>query len=77
MRDFSEPHQVLGLLRDLPCPWGIAGGWAVDLFLDRLTRGHQDIEVAIFRDDQLVLQDYLCLRGWSLEYVRGYRFFPW
>jgi Aminoglycoside-2''-adenylyltransferase len=77
MRDFSELHQVLRLLRDLPCPWGIAGGWAVDLFLDRLTREHQDIEVAIFRDDQLVLQDYLCLRGWSLDYVRGGRFFPW
>src|SRR5262245_56356854 len=76
-RDFSEPHQVSHLLHDLPCPWGIAGGWAVDLFLDRVTREHQDIEIAIFRDDQLVLQDYLFFRGWSLEYVRGGRFYPW
>jgi hypothetical protein len=77
MIDFSEPHQVSRLLHDLPCPWGIAGGWAVDLFLDRVTREHQDIEVAIFREDQLLLQDYLCLRGWSFEHVRDGRFYPW
>jgi aminoglycoside-2''-adenylyltransferase len=77
MKDFSEPRQVLRLLHDLPCPWGIAGGWAVDLFLDRVTREHQDIEVAIFRDDQLVLQDYLSFRGWSFECVRNGRLYPW
>jgi hypothetical protein len=77
MRDFSEPHHVSRLLRDLPCPWGVAGGWAVDLFLDSVTREHQDIEVAIFREDQLLLQDYLSFRGWSLEHVRDGRFYPW
>ena len=77
MTEFFEPQHVSRLLRDLPCPWGIAGGWAVDLFLDRVTRQHQDIEVAIFRDDQLILQDYIGFRGWSFEYVRDGRFHPW
>jgi hypothetical protein len=77
MIDFSEPHEVSRLLHDLKCPWGIAGGWAIDLFLDRVTREHQDVEIAIFRQDQLTLQDYLCFRGWSLDYVRDRRFNPW
>jgi aminoglycoside-2''-adenylyltransferase len=77
MRDLSEPQQVARLLHDLPCPWGIAGGWAIDLFLDRVTREHQDVEVAIFRQDQSRLQDYLCDRGWSFEHVRDGRFNPW
>ena len=36
-------------------PWHVVGGWAVDLHLRRITRQHHDIEVAIFRDDQLEL----------------------
>jgi hypothetical protein len=77
MTDFSETLEVRSLLCDLPCAWGVAGGWAVDLFLDRVTRKHQDIEVAIFREDQLILQEYLALHAWSLEYVRKGRFYPW
>ena len=30
-------------------PWCVAGGWAVDLFLGRRTRQHDDIEVAVGR----------------------------
>jgi hypothetical protein len=77
MNDFAEPQQVARLLAEVRCSWGVAGGWALDLFLDRVTREHQDIEVAIFRDDQLVLQEYLSFRGWSFEYVCNGQLFPW
>lgn len=40
-------------------PWGIAGGWAIDLFLGKETRAHGDLEIAVFRTDQLELQRYL------------------
>jgi len=39
--------------------WGIAGGWAIDLFVGRQTRPHADIDVAILRDDQAHLRDRL------------------
>lgn len=39
--------------------WFVAGGWAIDLFLGRVTRQHDDIEIAIFRRDQLAVQKYL------------------
>ncbi|WP_336825366.1 nucleotidyltransferase domain-containing protein [Sporosarcina sp. USHLN248] len=48
-------------------PWGIAGGWAVDLFVGRKTRGHEDIEIAVFRDDQHILKNFL--DGWTFEKV--------
>src|SRR4051812_43144367 len=36
--------------------WGVAGGWAIDLFLGRQTRAHADVDVAILRDDQHYLR---------------------
>jgi hypothetical protein len=75
--DFNEPQKVARLLEGLRCTWGVAGGWALDLFLNGVTRKHQDIEVAIFREDQLILREYLSSLGWSFEYVRDGKLFPW
>jgi hypothetical protein len=47
-------------------PWCVAGGWAIDLWLGRATRAHADVEVAIFRDDQIALRDFLG-PGWKFE----------
>jgi ribosomal protein S18 acetylase RimI-like enzyme len=73
----TEPEEVQHILRDFRRPWGVAGGWALDLFLGRVTRKHADIEVAIFREDQLALREYLSSLGWSFEYVRSGELFPW
>jgi len=77
MDAFSEPRKVASLLQNVRCRWGVAGGWALDLFLDRVTRDHQDIEVAILREDQLILQEYLALRSWSFECVHEGKLCPW
>jgi hypothetical protein len=53
----------------------IAGGWAVDLYLGRVTRPHEDIEVAIFRRDQAALHE--CLDGWLLQKVVGGKLSAW
>ena len=36
-------------------PWFLCGGWSVDAWLGRTTREHQDIDVAVFQEDQAVL----------------------
>lgn len=54
-------------MRDFGGAWGVAGGWAVDLYLGRVTRAHRDLEIAVLRRDQAAVQHHL--RGWSLEYV--------
>lgn len=56
-------------------PWGFAGGWAIDLFANRLTRTHHDIEIAILRDHQMELRDYL--RQWRFSFVIGEKLVKW
>lgn len=59
------PSEVSDVLRGVPCPWWVAGGWAIDLHLGHQTREHEDIDVLILRDDQLTMQR--ALRGWDLH----------
>src|SRR5205823_6787653 len=59
-------------------PWFICGGWAIDLFLNRVTRAHKDVDIAIRRDDQLAFQAYLFSRNWTLQKaVTGARVHWW
>lgn len=71
MADFlpPEPAAVAGLMQGFPAPWCIAGGWALDLLLGRMTRAHGDVDVAIFRTDQMLLRGQLA--GWSFRKVVG------
>lgn len=52
-------------MADFPKPWYVAGGWAIDLYLGRQTRDHEDIEVALFRRDQAALFD--ALSAWTFH----------
>jgi len=71
----EPPSKVQSLMRDFRPDWFIAGGWAIDLFLGRVTRKHADIEIAIFRKDQLALQNYL--RDWNLQKAGGGKLSEW
>jgi len=62
---FGQPLQVAALLAGFARPWFVVGGWAVDLYSGRVTRPHHDVEIAIFREDQLALQDFLS--GWEFQ----------
>lgn len=46
-------------------PWGIAGGWAIDLFVGNETRDHSDIEIAVLRKGQHRLKNELI--DWSFQ----------
>jgi hypothetical protein len=46
------PQEVAVFFAPLAAPWWIAGGWAIDLFLGRQTREHEDIDVQVLRRDQ-------------------------
>ena len=66
---FEPALSVAAVMAAFPRPWAVAGGWAIDLWLGRVTREHADIEIAIFRDDQRALQDYLYLSHWTFRRV--------
>jgi hypothetical protein len=62
---FSAPQKIAGLMRNFQSDWFIAGGWAIDLYLGKISRIHKDIEIAVFRKDQIFLQNYL--ENWLLQ----------
>ncbi len=74
---FDPVEAVVNELRDFPCLWCISSGWALDLFLERVTRIHHDVDVVIDRAQQLALQSYLGERGWKLVTPFEGRLEPW
>lgn len=64
------------LLRDYRHPWWVAGGWVVDLHLGYETRPHSDLEIAIPRDDQQKLRDYLG-EATIWQYAKDQQLYPW
>ena len=72
---FEAPRKIQTLMQAFPAFWAVAGGWAIYLFLGKETRSHKDIEIAILRKDQNLLQDFL--PDWTFEYVTSGTFYPW
>ena len=62
---FKPLADQLGHVEGLPVPWYVAGGWAIDLFLGRVTRDHHDVDVAIARSDQRAAYEHITDRTWS------------
>jgi hypothetical protein len=58
----SVPDLVAALI-DVRAPWWLAGGWALDLFLGRETRPHDDIDVQILRSHHVQIR--AALRNWD------------
>lgn len=59
-----SPGEVAGLFRAWDRFWCIAGGWALDLYIGRQTRDHEDTDVLILRRDTDTLHSLL--PGWEL-----------
>lgn len=68
---------VIAVMQSTGSPWAICGGWAVDLFLGRVTRAHKDVDVAIPRRTQLQVQARLLVLGWTLKAAHKSELSPW
>jgi hypothetical protein len=44
-----SPEEAAAELKGVDAAWAVVGGWAIDLFLGRKTRTHDDLEIAIPR----------------------------
>jgi hypothetical protein len=70
-----HPNEVFSLLRSVEAPWHFAGGWALDLWHSFETRSHEDIEIAILRDDISDLRcafegmHFFCAGSGQLQYL--------
>ena len=62
-----DPSRLSSLMRSFDAPWWVAGGRALDLWMERQTRAHHDVDVAVLRADQKQLHQAFC--GWELYYA--------
>ena len=67
MNEVKVLIDVAAALARLRVPFFIAGGWAIDLHLGRITREHHDVDVSIQRSDQLRLHE--SLDGWTMKKI--------
>jgi len=74
---FSALENITNEFKDSNVQWSVAGGWALDLFLDKVQRIHLDVDIIVERDDQLKLQKHLLERDWKLLTPLGKNFEPW
>jgi len=74
-QEFAELGPVVAFMGPFTRPWLVAGGWAIDLYLGRKSREHEDVDIAIFRPDQIAMQQYLA--GWQLRRVNQRNLEEW
>ena len=60
-----DPESVAATMDRTGLWWAIAGGWAIDMWLEAQTRHHHDIEVVVRRRDQRQLHAALS-NDWEL-----------
>ena len=75
----STLERAVSLMDGFDAPWGIAGGWALDLFIGSQSRPHADVDIAVLRGDQQQLRSRLSgrvekvvarqLAAWSADEV--------
>jgi GrpB-like predicted nucleotidyltransferase (UPF0157 family) len=74
---FSPVESVAHELKDASMLWYISGGWALDLFLGKVSRVHHDVDVVVSRSAQMDLQQHMTRRGWTLVTPFEKRLEPW
>jgi hypothetical protein len=74
---FAPVQTVAEELARFERPWYVSSGWALDLFLGRVTRVHSDVDVVIARTDQVILQQHLDARGWKFMTPLKGQLEPW
>ena len=47
------------LLAGAPVRWGLCGGLAIDLFVGHPTRQHADLDISIFREDEVSMRTWM------------------
>ena len=65
--DLKALLEVAAAMGHLRAPFFFSGGWAIDLYLGRVTRAHHDIDMLVMRRDHLGL--HKALKEFSLKKI--------
>ena len=74
---FAPVERVVYELGAFGQPWFISSGWALELFTNRVTRVHHDVDVVVSRTAISDLRQYLTDRGWRLVLPLDGQLEPW
>jgi len=72
---FAPVMDLARTMRAYPHDWFVSGGWAIDLFVGRVTRDHEDVEVGAYLPHQAALRGHLA--RWELTRIRHDAWQPW
>jgi len=53
-------------LKDCGVPYAFCGGWALELFMHKMTRRHGDVDVVVFGEDGRTIVEFMINRGWNI-----------
>lgn len=56
--------RLAALMSSYPRPWALCGGWALDSWLGRVSRDHDDVDLSVLDADHRELEEHLA--GWQL-----------
>ncbi len=65
MPAMMQLHEVARLMDGFDHPWWFAGGWALELFVGRSMREHGDLELGIWRENQMALREHFSEWEWQ------------
>jgi hypothetical protein len=74
---FGPVRVLANLLKDAPFTWAVAAGWGLELSQPRATRLHEDIDLVVFYDEQLIVQSWLRQHGFTMQQIFQGQGKPW
>lgn len=54
-------------MSDICIGWCLCGGLSTDMYINKVTRPHKDIDISIFSEDIGILIDYIHGRNWDIK----------
>lgn len=64
---FALINDLVNFLDPLDTRWLVSGGWAIDIHLNRITRGRCDLDISIPFSDRLKCITFFLEVGWKIE----------
>jgi GrpB-like predicted nucleotidyltransferase (UPF0157 family) len=74
---FQPVLELKELMQGFQKDWCIPSGWALDVFIGSPSRYHYDLDLLIWREDQLALRQHLLAAGWELHVPVDGAYHPW
>ncbi len=74
---FQPILELKELMQGFQKEWCIPSGWALDAFVGAPSRYHFDLDLLIWREDQLALRQHLLDQGWELHVPVDGVYHPW